>query len=75
MFKLRGNNKRVAAMAWCITNTSPLTLKLPSRASSDVFLKGMMCDHRSEPLLWSGGCGCHLMAMLKCETERSESES
>jgi hypothetical protein len=53
MFKLRGNN-RVAAMAWCITNTSPLTLKLPSRAGSDVFLKGMTDDHRSEPPLWSG---------------------
>jgi hypothetical protein len=62
MFKLRGsNNKRVAAMAWCwcITNTSPLTLKLPSRAGSDVSLKGMMCDHRSKPPLWSSGCGCH----------------
>jgi hypothetical protein len=55
-----GNNKRVAAISWCITNTSPLTLKLASRAGSDsdVFLKRMMCDHRSEPPLWSGGCGC-----------------
>jgi hypothetical protein len=36
-----------------------MTLKLASRAGSDVFLKGMMCDHRSEPPLWSGGCRCH----------------
>jgi hypothetical protein len=31
-------------MAWCITNTSPPTLKLAIRVGSDVFLKGMTDD-------------------------------
>jgi hypothetical protein len=54
-FKLHGNNKRVAAMAWCMKNTSPPTLKLAIRVGSDVFLKGMTDDHRSQPPLWSDG--------------------
>jgi hypothetical protein len=42
-------------MARCITNTSPPTLKLAIKVGSDVFLKGMTDDHRSQPPLWSDG--------------------
>ena len=42
-------------MAWCIKNTSPPTLKLAIRVRSDVFLKGMTDDHRSQSPLWSDG--------------------
>jgi hypothetical protein len=54
-FKLHCNNKRVSAMARCIMNTSLPTLKLAIRVGSDVFLKGMTDDHRSQPPLWSDG--------------------
>jgi hypothetical protein len=53
-FESHCNNKPIAVMAWCITNTSLPTLKLAIRVGSDVFLKGMTDDHRSQPPLWGG---------------------